>query len=161
VDAELRDLRGEGLAEPFERPLGGVVRPDQRERHDPADGRDLQDVPGALRAQDRQGRLRDPQRAEQVGLQLGPNLVLGQLLDEAEVPVAGVVDHDVESAEPVVRSLDGGEVGGAIGDVELQREEPVAVLGGQVVERGGVTRGGSDGVAALQCGDRPLPAEPT
>ena len=61
-----------------------------------ADARDLDDVARALRAHDRQRRLRDPQRAEDVGLQLRAHLGLGQLLDHAEVPVARVVDDDVE-----------------------------------------------------------------
>ena len=84
---------------------------------------------------------------------------LGELLDEAEVAVAGVVDDDVEPAEVVVRLLDGGEVGVAVGDVELDRQQRVAVLLGEVVERRGVAGGGGDLVAALQRRDRPLPAE--
>ena len=67
--------------------------------------------PGALRAQDRQRRLRHPECAEEVRLQLRPYLVLGQLLDHAEVTVTGVVDHDVERAEVVGGPLYGGEVG--------------------------------------------------
>jgi hypothetical protein len=87
-----------------------VVDADQRERGDAADRGDLNDVPAALGAQVQQRGLGHPQRTEQVGLQLGAGLGLGEFLDEAEVPVAGVVDHDVQPAEVVVR-IDGGEVG--------------------------------------------------
>ena len=87
---------------------------------DAADRRHLDDVPAALRAQERQRRLGDPQRAEHVRLDLGARVGLGQLLDEAELAVAGVVHHDVEAAEVVVGLLDGGEVGVVVGDVELR-----------------------------------------
>ncbi len=116
-------------------------------------------MPAALRPQERQRGLRHPQRAEHVGLDLVARLGLGQLLDEAEVAVAGVVDDDVEPAEVVVGLLDGGEVGVAIGHVELDRQQRVAVLLGEVVQRRGVARGGRDLVAAFQRRDRPLPAE--
>ena len=110
-------------------------------------------------AQERQRGLGDPQRAEQVGLELVAGVGLAELLDHAELAVAGVVDDDVEPAEVLVRLRDGGEVGVAVGDVELERQQPVAVLLDEVVEGGQVARGGGDRVAALEGGDRPLAAE--
>ncbi len=115
----------------------------------------------ALGPQVRQRGLGHPQRAEDVGLDLVACLLLGQLLDEAEVAVAGVVDDDVEPAEVVVRLLDRGEVRVAVGDVELDRQQRVAVLLGEVVQGGGVAGGGGDLVAALEGRDRPFPAEAT
>ena len=56
---------------------------------------------------------------------------LGEFLDEAEVPVAGVVDHDVQPAEVVVRGLTA-EVGVPVGDVQRDRQQRVAVLLRQV-----------------------------
>jgi hypothetical protein len=56
-------------------------------------------VTGSLPAHDRQRRLGDPERAEQVGLQLAADLGLGELLHHPEVTEAGVVDDDVERAE--------------------------------------------------------------
>ena len=61
--------------------------------------------PAALLAQERQRGLGDPQRAEQVGLDLVAGLGLAELLDHAELAVAGVVDDDVEAAEVLVRLL--------------------------------------------------------
>ncbi len=84
---------------------------------------------------------------------------LGQLLDEAEVAVAGVVDDDVEPAEVVVGLLDGGEVGVAVGDVQLDRQQRVAVFLDEVGERRGVAGGARDLVAAIEGRDRPFPAE--
>src|SRR6202012_675565 len=74
-----------------------------------ADGRDLQDVAAALLAQERQRRLGDPECPQHVGLQLGPQLVLGDLLDHPEVPVAGVADHDANPPEVLVRRRHRGE----------------------------------------------------
>ena len=79
--------------------------PTMRERGDAADRGHLDDVAAALLAQVRQRRLGDPQGAEQVGLQLVAGVGLAELLDHAEVAVAGVVDHDVEPAEVLVRLL--------------------------------------------------------
>ncbi len=144
---------------PSKRPLRRVVDADVLERGDAADRRHLDDVPAALGPQVRQRGLGDPQRAEHVGLDLVARFLLGQLLDEAEVAVAGVVDDDVEPPEVLVRLLDGGEVRVAVGDVELNRQQRVAVLLRQVVQCRGVARGGRDLVAAFQGRDRPLPAE--
>ena len=88
-------------------------------------------MPAALSPQIRQRRLGDPQSAEHVGLDLVARLLLGQLLDEAEVAVAGVVDDDVEPSEVVVRLLDRGEVRVAVGHVELNRQKRVAELRGR------------------------------
>jgi hypothetical protein len=88
-------------------------------------------------------------------------LGLGEFLDEAEVPVAGVIDDDVKPAEVVVGLLDRGEVRVAVGDVQLNRQQRVAVFLGQVGQGCGVACGGGDLVATLQGRDRPLPAEAT
>ena len=53
VDAELGDLLCECLREAFECPLRRVVHADHRERRDAADARDLQEVSGLLRAEQR------------------------------------------------------------------------------------------------------------
>ena len=112
---------GEGLGQAFQRPLGGVVDAQVGEGGDPADAGDLHDVPAALLTQEGDGSLGDPQSAEEVGLQLRAGLVVGGLLDRAEVAVACVVDDHVETAEPVVRGLYGGDAGGPVGDIQLDR----------------------------------------
>jgi hypothetical protein len=58
-----------------------VIETGERERRQPADRGDLHDPSRALSAQDGQRGLRDPQRAEQVDLDLTPGLFLGDLLD--------------------------------------------------------------------------------
>ena len=54
---------------------------------------------GTLRAQERQRRLRNPQDAEEVGLELRPGLLRGDLVDHPEQAEARVVHHHVEAPE--------------------------------------------------------------
>ncbi len=113
----------------------------------------------ALFTEVRECRLGDPEGSEKIGLELGAGILFADLLDEAEVAVAGVVDDDVEPAEMVVRLLDRGEVGRAIVDVERDREDGVAVLRHEFVERSRIAGGGGNAVATLKGGDRPFAAE--
>ena len=75
--------------------------------------------PASLGAQVRRHGLADPQRAEEVRLELrrGPRASLNSST-MPERQGAGVVDDDVEPAEARDRRVDGGEHGGAVGDVE-------------------------------------------
>lgn len=79
-------------------------------------------------AHDRQRCLGHPYGSEQIGLQLAAQLVLGELFDHPEVPVAGIVDHYVQPPEAPGGLLDGRLVSGAVGDVQLQRQHVVVVV---------------------------------
>jgi hypothetical protein len=57
--------------------------------------------------------------------------------------------------------LDRGEVSLAISDVELDRQDGVAVRLDQIGQGAGVAGGGGDLVTTLQGADRPFPAEAT
>ncbi|GAA2784821.1 hypothetical protein GCM10020219_065420 [Nonomuraea dietziae] len=105
-------------------------------------------MPRALLAQVGQRGLDHPHRAEQVGLQLVAQVLLGQLLDRAHLGVAGVVDDDVEAAEVFLGPLDALKDGGLVGDVQLQRKHRVAMGGGQLVEAFGGPGGRGHLVAA-------------
>ncbi len=152
MDAELGHLRGQRLAETFERPFRGVIEAEVGEGVDAADRRDLDDVAGALRAHDRQRRLRHPQRAEHVGLDLRAGFLLADLLDRAELAVAGIVDDDVEPAEASVRLGDRRIDGALVVDVEPDGGDGVAVFAGEILERAYVACGGCDRVAARERG---------
>ena len=115
-------------------PLRSVVGADRRERADAADARNLDDVAGALRAHDRQHRLRHPQRTEEVRLHLRPHLVFGGLLDHAEVAVAGIVDDHVEPVEVLRGRLHGVKAGVAVGDVEPDRQHDILVPLREILE---------------------------
>ena len=111
---------------------------------------------GALLAQDRQGGLGDVDDAEEVRVDLGAEVLGGDVLDRGEVGVAGVVDDDVEAAERLDRRPHGGLGGGRVGDVEGHLAEPVAVRVDEVVEQLGVSRGGDERMAGFEdrLGDR-------
>jgi hypothetical protein len=88
-----------------------------------------------------------------------PELLVRDLFDGAEEAVAGVVDDDVELAEVLVGTLDGGEHLVAVGDVELEGEHGVAVLFDQIYQCVGVAGGRGDLISAFQGGQYELPAE--
>ena len=75
------------------------------------------------------------------------------------MPVAGVVDNDVELAEVLGGLPDGVEVGVAVGNVELNRQEGVAVIPDEIVEVAEVTGGAGDVVTPFESSLRPLAAE--
>src|SRR6266568_6176555 len=136
-----------------------MVGTEGREREDAAHGRDLDDVARALLAEDREDRLRDVENAEQVRLELVAQLLLGDLLDRSEEPVARVVDDDVDPPERLVRGLHRSEHLVAVGDVELDREDGVAVLLDQVTQSVCVAGGRCDLIATLEGGEDELAAK--
>jgi hypothetical protein len=91
-------------------------------------------VPGALLAHDRQDGAGDIHRADEERPQLPVYLLRRQLLEVAGKEVAGIVDQDVDAAEPV----DGGPRRrrgvGAVGDVQLE-DQQVARLSVPAVPR--------------------------
>jgi hypothetical protein len=117
-------------------------------------------VPVALSAQGRQHGLGDVEDAEQVDLELVAQLLLGDLLDNAEEPIACVVDHDVQPSEVGVRLVDRGEDPGAVGHVELQRQHHVAERPDQVVDVAELADRRGHLVATAQRGLGELLAEP-
>jgi hypothetical protein len=72
----------------------------------------------------------------------------GCRLDRCDVRVAGVVDDNVDSAEPRQSGLERGLSCG-VGDVELDGEDLPAVLIDKVVELRGRARGRDDRVTGL------------
>ena len=110
--------------------------------------------------EERERGLRDPDGAEEVGLQLVAQLVLRELLHHAVLSVARVVHHHVESPEVSVRACDRRENRRPVGDVERDREHPLAVGFGEVGEARGVARGPGNTVAAVQGCDGPLSPQP-
>jgi hypothetical protein len=82
-------------------------------------------VTAPLPPQVRQDRLRHPQRAEEVRLQLRAGLRLGELLHHAQRHEPRVVDHHVQAAEVRDRAVDGRVHGVPVGDVQREREQPL------------------------------------
>ena len=90
-------------------------------------------------------------RAEEGGLDLRPERLRAQLLEEAGVEVARVVDQHVDPAEPLDRSRHGRLSLRGIGDVELDRQE-VVVFSDRRADLLGVSSGGDDRVTSGQRG---------
>ena len=82
-----------------------------------------------------------------------------QLLEEAGVEVAGVVDEDVDAAEPLERRLHRRLRGCQVRDVELDDEQVVGLADG-VGNGFGVAAGGDDCVAGGECGLCDVDAHP-
>ena len=87
------------------------------------------------------------------------SLLLTDLFDCAEQAVAGVVDRDIDAPEPLVRLLNRGIDRAFVPDVERERQEPVAVLQLQRIERADVAGRGGHAIATHQRGFRPDVAE--
>jgi hypothetical protein len=79
-----------------------------------------------------------------VGLELVAELLLAELFDRAAQGVAGVVDHDVQPSEVVVGAAHGLEHGLPVGHIQTERQQRVAMGGGQVCQGVGVAGSRSD-----------------
>jgi hypothetical protein len=101
---------------------------------------------GAHHRQDSPG---DIQRAEQGGLDLGPEVPRGDLLEEPRVEVTRVVDQDVDPPESLAGSLDGGAGASRICDVE-DGDQQVLVSAEHPADPLRVPAGGHDGVPGGQ-----------
>jgi hypothetical protein len=90
-------------------------------------------------------------RAEQGGLDLGPEVLGADLLEEPGVEVAGVVDQHIDPAEALHCGRDGRLGVGGVGDVELDDQEVVVGAEGSA-DPLGVAAGGDHGVTGGQGG---------
>src|SRR6266511_582347 len=157
LDPQRLHLGVEHLGEALDAELGGLVGSQPRSAADPpADGRELDEMAGALRVQDRQGGLGDVDDAEEVGLDLRAEVVVGVVLDGCGVRVAGVVDHHVQSSERVDGGLDGRTRGRWVGDVQGDGADPVAVAPHELVELFGLPCGGDHPVPLRRVGVREI-----
>ena len=102
--------------------------------------------------QDGQGCAGDVDGSEHGGFDLRPEVLRGDLLEEAGVEVARVVHQDVDPGEPVHGGLDSGRGGRWVGDVQRDGQQ-VVVLAHSAGDLLRVTSGGHDGMA---CGQRRL-----
>jgi hypothetical protein len=98
-----------------------------------------------LRSHDRKGGAGDVDRTEEGGLDLRPEILRAELLEEPGVEIARVVDQHINPAEPVDACLDGGLGARGIGDVKSDDDE-VVVCAEHGDDLPGVAAGGDDGV---------------
>src|SRR6266496_1242862 len=144
ADAERRDLGGQRLDPALDAELRRGVGRDELLSGDTGSRGDRHDEPRALGAHDGQHGAGDVHRAEQEDLDLCPEVLRGDLLEEPGIEVACVVDEDVDVAKAVDGCLHRclGILG--VGDVELDNQQVVGLADGL---------GDSIGVAA-SCDDR-------
>jgi len=103
--------------------------------------------------------LGDPEGAEDVRLQLIAKLLLRELFDQPELPVARVVDHDVQAAEMLLRLVDRGEARRTVLHVEREGEDAISVFGNEIPQGTRIARGGSHFVATVEGCDCPFTSE--
>ena len=113
----------------------------------------------ALLTHEWQSGLSDPERTEDVRLELVACFLLGDFFDHSELAVTSIVDDDVKAPERLMRSRDSGEVSVSIVDIQFDGEQVVAVFVGQVFQRLEPARRRRHLVTAVERCDRPLPAE--
>src|SRR3954469_7357602 len=106
MDPEWSELFLEHPGEALDSPFGCLIGANSRDRVAPADRGDLQDVAASLLAEDGHGGPGEVDDAPEVGLDLGAEVVLREVLDGVDVRIAGVVDENVQPAEGVGRCLD-------------------------------------------------------
>ncbi len=94
----------------------------------------------ALRTHHRQGRARQIDDVEQVGLDLVAKIGRRHLLERRGMAIAGVVDQHVKAAEGAARKLDRPRGGGLVGHVELDRQQTIAMSALQIREPRGIAR---------------------
>src|SRR5580704_4384690 len=104
----------------------------------------------ALGTHDRQRRLGDPKRAEQVGFKLGPGLGLIDFFDRTKQPVARIVDHHVETAETRVRLRDCRIDLSLVCYIELDRGDLAAIALDERRERLGIPRRRRNAISSRQ-----------
>jgi hypothetical protein len=152
VDAERRYLGCQRLDPAFEAELRGRVCGAELLADDAAGRGDRDDQTGAVLTHPRQYSSSDVQGAEKVRLDLRPEVVRADLFEEPGDEVARVVDQDVDPAELVDRSPNGGL--GIIGTGHVELDDQQLVLGS---DGGGdllrvAARGHYYGVTGSQCG---------
>jgi hypothetical protein len=94
--------------------------------HDAGHGGDVDDLPRALAAHDREHGAHHVHDAPEVRRELPLDLLGGKLLEVAEQAVAGVVDQHVDAAEPRDGGISGPLHLGLAGDVQPLEQQVVA-----------------------------------
>ena len=126
VDAERRHLGRKHLGEALDAELRRRIRRSPYRAGAAADRGDLDEPAAALLAKQRDGCLGHDDGAEEVGLDLRSEGIDRRVLDRRHVAVSGVVDDDVQAAEPIQGGRHGTGGRRLIRDIERQSDHTVA-----------------------------------
>ena len=131
-DAERGKLTAQRPTEPFDGGFGcGVIAGSHRGQLS-TDRGDVDDGPAAAGAHARQDRLDHRDRPEEVRFKQGANIGVVTFFDGSAVTVSGVVDQDVDTAEPLLGLLYGRDDLVGPGDVKRDGEHPLGCGLGQI-----------------------------
>jgi len=107
--------------------LGGGVGPHEACRHEPQHRRAIDDAAMTLLAHDRQNQAGEFVPAEEIGLEELADVLGRHVLEGAGLAVGAVVEQRVELAAGALEHFfDPRRDGGAVGEVEAQRLQPLA-----------------------------------
>ncbi len=131
------DLHAQRVGDALEGVLARAVPAQQRHGHPPDDRADVHDAPLAALAHGRQEQPGQPQRRDDVGLQLGAHQGVGHVLHGPELREARVV-HQPPGAAAGHRGDLAGDLPAGLGvvDVEHDGAHLQAALGGGLVQHG-------------------------
>ena len=147
------------LGQAFDRELRRRIIAGARKTDEAANRRDVDDRARLLGAHDRQHGARHGGEAEEIGVEHRAHVGVVAFFDSREIAVAGVVDEDVDAAEPSFGRLDRSVDLILLVDVERKRKAVLGVARDNVVDLGLVARRHDDTVAALEENDGELPTE--
>ena len=131
----------------------------EREAHLAADRRDVDDDAALVRPEMRQNGFGGFQQTNHVHVELTPDLIHRRSLKQTIGAIAGVVQQDVDRAEPLFGRRDRRVNLVAIGDVKREGNGTIAVGRDDILDGGRVPRGHRHSVASRQGGQRDLAAE--
>ncbi len=159
LDAERRHLLRQGIREALHGVFGGRVIARAREAAEARHRGDVDDVAAPLPAHHGQHGARHGEEAEDVGLELGADLLRHALLDGGQVAVAGVVHQHVDAAERPHRGLHAGLDLVVVDHVERQRERAVLAALREILDARLVARRDDGPPAAVEHQLRQFAAE--
>ena len=87
----------------------------------------------SLRAHERHGCLRKPKGSKEVRFELRPDLTFADLFYKAEVRIARVIHHYVQTPEVSMGIFEGADGRGVVGYIQLQRQKSRTVAFGEVM----------------------------
>lgn len=151
-DTKRLDLFAQGFGNPFQREFAAVIHPKARESGQSAHRGNVQDVPAATLAHERQHGLDHGHGTEHVNVELMAEVVQRRLFDQPFMAVTGVIDQDIDSAHGAFDFRDHTCHGGAVGDVQQTSERIAGFQLLKVFARCFVTQRADDAVAGGQQG---------
>ena len=127
MNTERRHFGGQRFGHAFHGEFGCFVNAGSGHGHEAGHAAHGQNVAAALRAHNRNGGLHHGQSAEYIGFESGAGVVDFSFFNGGHVAEAGVGNHHIQAAEMLLHLRHGGKHGLAVGHIQHQRQESIAV----------------------------------